>query len=379
MVFRRNIVLVTGRWQRDQTLYPAEKLIAILKSCAGSITWIVTREGGLHYRDETVHIVEVPDRLVEEPFHVNLFYHILHQIRVISLLIRIGGDTVIFAFGSDLCLLPILFGRMAGKEIILRTDGRPSAVLRMDEARATPLKERMFRLIERITYATASKIVPESPIMVSRYHFERYQHKIGIGGLYVDTDRFVGSRKIKDRRFRVGFVGRLSEEKGVLAFAESLSTILGSNSAEAVIIGYGHLAPEVAQCLSEGGVRHRVICTGRVENKALPRYLNDIQIVVVPSAFEGLPNIVLESMACGCVVLATGVGGIPDLIQDGVTGFLLDDRSPEAIARGVSLARMHRDCEMIAENARRLIEQQYTFPAAVTRYRRILGIFSPAR
>ncbi|MDD3932229.1 MAG: glycosyltransferase family 4 protein [Methanoculleus sp.] len=376
MTLRRNVVLVTGRWQRDQTLYPAEKLITILKSCAGSITWIATREGGLHYHDETVHIVEVPDRLVEEPFHVNLFYHILHQIRVMSLLIRIGGDTVVFAFGSDLCLLPILFGRITGKEIILRTDGRPSAVLRMDEVRATPLKERMFRLIERITYAAASKVVPESPIMVSRYHLERYRHKIDIGGLYVDTDRFAGSRKIEDRRFRVGFVGRLSEEKGVLAFAESLPTILGSN-AEAVIIGYGHLAPEVARSLSEGGVRHRVICTGRVNNRILPRYLNDIQVVVVPSAFEGLPNIVLESMACGCVVLATAVGGIPDLIQDGATGFLLDDRSPEAIARGVSRACMHRDCEKIAENARRLIERQYTFSAAVERYRHILGVSSP--
>lgn len=379
MTARRNIVLVTGRWRRDQALYPAEKLIAILKACADSTVWIATKEGGLQYRDDDVRIVEVPDRLVEEPLHVNIFYHILHQLRVLLLLLRIGGDTIVFAFGSDLCLLPILFGRLTGKDVILRTDGRPSAVLRMDDIRATPFKERMFGLIERVTYAAASRIVPESPIMVSRYHLEKYRHKIEMGGLYVDADLFACTRKMEERRFRAGFVGRFSEEKGVLAFAESLSTILPGTGAEAVIIGYGHLAPKVARIISDRGIHHQVVCPGRVNNGDLPRYLNEIRVVVVPSASEGLPNIVLESMACGCVVLATPVGGIPDLIRDGVTGFLLDDRSPEAIAKGISQACTHRDCEAIAENARRLIEQHYVFSSAVERYRRIFGDSAPAR
>lgn len=378
MTARRTIVLVTGRWRRDQALYPAEKLIAILKACADSTVWIATKEGGLHYRDDEVRIVEVQDRLVEEPLYVNIFYHILHQLRVLLLLLKIGGDTVVFAFGSDLCLLPILFGRLAGKEIILRTDGRPSAVLKMDDKRATPLKGRMFELVERITYAAASRIVPESPIMVSRYHLEKYRHKIETGGLYVDAGLFARTTNLEERRFRAGFIGRLSEEKGVLAFAESLPAVLPDSDAEAVIIGYGHLAPEVARILSAKGIRHQVICTGRVDNGDLPRYLNEIQTVVVPSAFEGLPNIVLESMACGCVVLATPVGGIPDLIRDGVTGFLLDDRSPAAIAAGISQACTHHDREGIAKNARRLIEQQYVFSVAVERYRRILGGSTPA-
>ncbi|CCJ36732.1 glycosyltransferase [Methanoculleus bourgensis MS2] len=376
---QRDLVLITGRWRKDSSLYPAEKLITILKAYADSITWIATKEGGLDYHDDCVHLIEVPDRLVEEPFYLNLFYHILHQLRVLSLLVRTRGDTVVFAFGSDLCLLPIIFGRLAGKEVILRSDGRPSKVYGMGKDQAAPIIERMFWLIERITYATASRLVPESPVMVSRYHLERYQHKIETGGLYVDTGLFISIKEVEKRRFRVGYVGRLSEEKGVLAFAESLSTILSDPGEEAMIIGYGHLAPVVARILSDGGIQHQVLCTGRIENRDLPRYLNEIQMVVLPSAFEGLPNVVLEAMACGCAVLATPVGGIPDLVHDGVTGFLLDDQSPEAIARGISRAYSHYDLAGITENARHLIEQQYTFPAAVERYGRVLGIPHPAK
>ena len=70
-------------------------------------------------------------------------------------------------------------------------------------------------------------------------------------------------------------------------------------------------------------------------------------------------------MACGTPVLATPVGGIPDLIKDGKTGFVLEDNSPECIARNVIKALEHPNLEEIVKNARKLIEKEYSYDVMV--------------
>jgi len=80
----------------------------------------------------------------------------------------------------------------------------------------------------------------------------------------------------------------------------------------------------------------------------------------------------IGAMACGTPVLATPVGGIPDVIKDEETGFILEDNSPECIAENVIRALNHPDLDRIVKNARKLIEERYTYEAAVERYRKIL-------
>ena len=78
-------------------------------------------------------------------------------------------------------------------------------------------------------------------------------------------------------------------------------------------------------------------------------------------------------MACGTPVLATPVGAIPDVIKDGVTGFIMKDNSPECIAENVIRALEHPNLDEIVKNARELIEKDFTYEAAGERYRKILG------
>ena len=77
-------------------------------------------------------------------------------------------------------------------------------------------------------------------------------------------------------------------------------------------------------------------------------------------------------MACGTPVLATSVGGVPDLIKDGETGFIMKDNTPECVAENVIRALNGLNLNEIAKNARALVEREFTYEAAVERYRKIL-------
>lgn len=112
-------------------------------------------------------------------------------------------------------------------------------------------------------------------------------------------------------------------------------------------------------------LNNKVELTGWILHDELPEYLNELKLLILPSYTEGLPGIVQEGMACGTVVLATPVGGIPDLIKDEETGFIMEDNTPECIAKNVIRALKHPDLERIVKNARKLIEDEYSYEVIV--------------
>jgi glycosyltransferase involved in cell wall biosynthesis len=130
---------------------------------------------------------------------------------------------------------------------------------------------------------------------------------------------------------------------------------------------------EVREHLAKYNLNNKVTFAGWIPHEKLQDSLNELKLLVVPSYTEGLPNIMLEAMACGTPVLATPVGGVPDVIEEGETGFLLEDNSPQAIAHGVSKVLHHAHLAQVALNARRLIEEKFEFDASVERFRKILN------
>jgi glycosyltransferase involved in cell wall biosynthesis len=281
-------------------------------------------------------------------------------------------DIFVFAQNSDIAFLPILLARLAGKKVILRSDERPSLLVKKYFHNPGKIKIALIRIGETLGYTLANKILPESKGMIDLYEMHSYDHKIHVGGQYVDTTNFRETKKLIDRTYDMGYIGRLISEKGALQFIQSLPLILKDKQAKVIVIGDGDLRDEIEQILEKNDIRSKIELLDWVDNKQLPQYLNNIRLVVVPSDYEGLPNLVLESMACGTPVLATPVGGVPDIIREGETGFIMKDNSPECIAENVVRVLSHPDLEQIRKNAHNLIKREYTYEAAVARYKNVL-------
>jgi glycosyltransferase involved in cell wall biosynthesis len=206
------------------------------------------------------------------------------------------------------------------------------------------------------------------------WNLEKYRDKISIAHKhFLDFDKFKIKKKFREKGNLVGYIGRFSEEKGMLNFVKAIPEIIKERSdVEFLIGGDGQLQNKIENYLDENNLTDRVNLAGWIPHDKLPDYLNELKLVVLPSYTEGLPNIMLEAMACGTPVLATPVGAIPDVITDGETGFIMGNNSPACIAENVIRALEHPDLGRIVENARALVEREFTYEVAVERYRGIL-------
>ncbi|WP_067051538.1 glycosyltransferase family 4 protein [Methanofollis ethanolicus] len=373
------IVLITSRWFKNQNLYfTALKLVQILKPLSRDITWIITEQEDKNYPAGEFTLLKIPDRTVERPLLVRLWYLVLHQMRVVRQVLCLGKDQdiVIFAFGADYFVLPMLAAKLKGKQVALRTDGRTSRVIgKYWQKKNRPL-QMLYQGVEAVTYGISDAIIPESEAFIGLYDLGHYEKKTWPGSLYVDTARFAVQKGISEREYDLGFVGRFSREKGIVEFVSALGTALHGEECRVALIGDGDLRGEVEAILARDHIQASVDVIGWIDNADLPQYLNTIKVLVVPSYREGLPNIVLEAMACGCIVLATPVGGIPALVRDGVTGFISEDNAPATLSRNIRRALRHPGREGVGKKARELIERSYTYDAAVRQYGQILAHIS---
>lgn len=143
-------------------------------------------------------------------------------------------------------------------------------------------------------------------------------------------------RKPVERPLRILSVARFTEKKG-LKYA--LSGFLSSNI-EAVysIIGSGPQEPELRKLAEEAGEGKRVRFLGKCTQEEVFAALDETDVFLLPSVtatsgdMEGIPVALMEAMSRGVLVIATDHSGIPELVVDGTTGFLVPERDPEAIS-----------------------------------------------
>jgi len=127
-------------------------------------------------------------------------------------------------------------------------------------------------------------------------------------------------------------VGNLVELKGHHIAVQALAELPG---AVLLIAGHGPERGALERLAQAQGVAGRVRFLGLVPHDALPDWYAAADALVLASSREGIPNVVMEAMACGTPVVATAVGGIPEVVPEPLAGRLLGERSPPALAAAV--------------------------------------------
>ncbi len=219
----------------------------------------------------------------------------------------LGGPLVVTFYGHDVTRYPL----ERGPGVYRRLFERARLVLALDPV--------MKRRLEALG-------APADRVLV---------HPLG-----VDASRFrPADRPEPAPPLRLLSIGRLVEKKG---FADGIRAVarLRAHGVDVVyrIAGDGPLGPDLRGLAAELGVSDAVEFLGQVEHAAVPGLVAGSHVVVVPSVRasdgdeEGTPTVIIEAMACGVPVVSTRHAGVPSLIDDGVSGWLVGEHEPEALA-----------------------------------------------
>ena len=211
-----------------------------------------------------------------------------------------------------------------------------------------------MRAVERIAYKLASGI-----ITTSKTNFEYVEKNYSpscphvLIPNYVETEVF-RPMNVAKRKGSLCFVGRLVREKNLTTLLEALKGLPYMLS----IIGSGKQLEELEEVARGNG--EKVNFLGNVPNHELPRVLNQHELFVLPSLWEGLPKVLLEAMACGLPVIGTKTDGAKEVIEHGRNGILCNTDSGSIRDAIITLSQDEELKRKLGENARRTIVHNYS-------------------
>jgi glycosyltransferase involved in cell wall biosynthesis len=211
------------------------------------------------------------------------------------------------------------------------------------------------------------------------------QHQLERSGVPLDRIRLVyegidpGPAPERDPRARlaagppmvVGSVAHLSAEKGHAYLVEAAARIPRVRERiRLVIVGDGDCRSKLQERVSQLGLDEVVHFAGF--QSAIPELLRSFDLFVMPSLSEGLSSAILSAMAAGLAVVATDVGGIPELVRPEVNGILVPPADPDALARAIEkLADEPEEAFRMGAAGRRRMEQFFTLERKIVETERI--------
>ena len=231
---------------------------------------------------------------------VAIFYKLLVNTRDFDLVIILPTSFV----------LPTIISRLLGKRVSLFV--------------AQKGRDRLIRHLSYLNFIISDFLLVESYRVLDYWNIQKFRYKSIFSAIYVDTNRFKIINTIEDREKIVGYIGNLEPSKGINELLLAIPIVEEkANGVRFMVGGTGSL-----ESLIREAHLNNLEFRGYIEPDLLANTLNQLNLLVLPSFTEGLPNILLESMACGTPVLVTPVGGVKDIVRDGETGFIMEDNSP---------------------------------------------------
>jgi glycosyltransferase involved in cell wall biosynthesis len=282
-------------------------------------------------------------------------------------LIRRKRPTIVHTHHTKAGLLGRLGARLSGVPIVIHTF---HGLILKDHYGA--VKTRMLRATERCLGKLSDRLVvisEDNQKDLLSYGVAAAE-KIELIPLGFELDRFISGNVQRGLLHReldlepaiklIGIVGRIVPIKNHRLFLEAAARLFARQAtAQAIVVGDGNLRPEVESYARQLGIANRVAFLGWRHD--LPQVYADLDVVVISSNNEGTPLSAIEAMAAGRPVVATKVGGLPDVISDSKTGYLVSPGNPEELA--FAIERVLQGGETISDlvhNARRAVKDKFT-------------------
>jgi glycosyltransferase involved in cell wall biosynthesis len=277
------------------------------------------------------------------------------SVKLISLRKKIN---ICIFFNENGLLLPIITSKLLGKKVLWQL---PSSLKKMLYYNNDSFSF-FLNIMQNLSYNLVDNIVLYSSNLIKEWELEKYRNKVLIAHEHtIDFKKFNIMKEYNKRDYMVGYVGRLSREKGVLNLVKSIKIILKQkDDLKFLIIGDGELRSVIEKYLKDNDLNRNVKIIKWVPHGELPSYFNELKLLVIPSYTEGLPNVMLEAMACGTPVLANNVGSIPDVVVDGKTGFIMKNNSARYVANDIEKILNSPKLNEISHHAYNLVKNQFS-------------------
>lgn len=279
-------------------------------------------------------------------------------------------DITVFHIGTNL-VLPMIISKVIGKKSILIFTGSSSKSIKKNYQNVTgTVLYYLINIMEHFNLYLANRIVTYSDNIISDLNLDKKKVS-SKGATYVDDNIFHCYIPLDKRETVIGYIGRFSNEKGVLNFVDAISNVM-ININLFYMIGNGGLSNIITTKLNQSKLSRKVKIIKWVPKEEVPKYLNIIKLLVIPSYTEAGPRILLEAMSCGTIVLSTPVGIVPDVIKDGENGFIMQNNSPKTIANNIERVLNNKNLIDVSSNAIKTVKEKFTFNKAIENYNEII-------
>lgn len=284
--------------------------------------------------------------------------------------IRQHGIDLVHSHGYKMDVLGLVAAKASGKPVI-GTFHEPVGII-------LPVKSGFYRLLDFICLRFFDGVVT-----VSRSAAEYLAVK-GIAGKKIrvihpgiDLNEIKTAREqasvkkelmLPEDSVVVGVAGRLHYQKGHSAFIEAAAKLsLEFPGLRFLVVGEGELEGELEDMAKKLGLGDKITFAGYVND--VKRFMDAMDVFVLPSLWENLPASLLEAMALGKPVVATNVGGVSEAVVDGASGILVPPGDPEALAAAVSKLVSDKNlAREMGSSARRAIKEKFSLDSAVREY-----------
>jgi len=226
--------------------------------------------------------------------------------------------------------LLVLISRLLRRKVVLQIHGAVSDYIYPQMVRWTAF--RAFSLCHRVL-VFSQKDISRMAALVPHVPIQTFPNAIRVSDFKEGEGNFKETIGVPQENKIVLFLSRFIKEKGGDDLIESIPGVVSRfENVSFVFAGDGPELEQMKNTCRQNGLDHYVRFTGHLTYKDVVRALMAADVFVLPTYyFEGMPTAMLQALAAGLPVISTRAGGIPEVIQDGVHGFLVEPRAPEQL------------------------------------------------